>query len=71
MHTDKTETLGALVRETRKRQGLTQEELAGEAGVGVRFLRELEQGKASCQIGKALTVLAMLGIEVRLDGTAL
>jgi y4mF family transcriptional regulator len=57
--------LGALIRNTRKAQKLTQEQLAGQSGVGIRFLRELESGKESSQIGKAFQVLAMLGLDVR------
>lgn len=53
--------LGGLIRKERKRQGLTQEQLAGLAGVGVRFVRELESGKESCRIGLAFAVLQTLG----------
>ena len=53
--------LGTIIRKARKAQGLRQDELAGAAGVGVRFLVELERGKTTAQIGKALQVLAALG----------
>lgn len=59
-----TKILGMLIRQERKQQGLTQEQLAGVIGVGVRFLRELEAGKESCQIGRAMQVLAGLGLSV-------
>lgn len=59
-----TKSLGVLIRQERKQQGLTQEQLAGMIGVGVRFLRELEAGKESCQIGRAMQVLAGLGLVV-------
>jgi y4mF family transcriptional regulator len=59
-----TKSLGILIRQERKQQGLTQEQLAGVIGVGVRFLRELEAGKESCQIGRAMQVLAGLGLLV-------
>lgn len=59
-----TKSLGILIRQERKQQGLTQEQLAGMIGVGVRFLRELEAGKESCQIGRAMHVLAGLGLVV-------
>lgn len=59
-----TKSLGMLIRQERKQQGLTQEQLAGVIGVGVRFLRELEAGKESCQIGRAMQVLAGLGLSV-------
>lgn len=63
--------LGALIRRHRKEQNLTQEQLAATAGVGVRFIRELEQGKASCQIGKALIVMSMLGLDLKANGVKL
>ncbi|WP_213775771.1 type II toxin-antitoxin system Y4mF family antitoxin [Bradyrhizobium sp. dw_78] len=56
--------LGELIREERKAQGLTQEQLAGLTGVGVRFVRELEAGKESCQLGRALQVAAALGLSL-------
>lgn len=57
-------SLGRLIRDERKAQGLTQEQLAGLTGVGVRFVRELEAGKESCQLGRALQVTAGLGLSV-------
>lgn len=56
--------IGALVRATRKAQKLRQDELAGAAGVGLRFIVDLEQGKSTAQIGKALQVLDALGCSV-------
>lgn len=53
--------IGRVVRATRKAAGLRQDELAGAAGVGLRFLVELERGKPTAQIGKALQVLQALG----------
>jgi y4mF family transcriptional regulator len=46
---------------TRKAQGLRQDQLAGAAGVGQRFIVDLEAGKPTAQIGKALQVLRALG----------
>lgn len=57
-------SLGLLIRKERKAQKLTQEQLAGLTGVGVRFVRELEAGKDSCQLGRALQVAAALGLSV-------
>jgi y4mF family transcriptional regulator len=56
--------LGKLIREERRAQSLTQEQLAGLTGVGVRFVRELEAGKDSCQLGRALQVAAALGLSL-------
>lgn len=53
--------IGDIVRKTRKAAGLRQDELAGAAGVGLRFIVDLEAGKPTAQIGKALQVLAALG----------
>jgi y4mF family transcriptional regulator len=57
-------SLGLLIRKERKAQRLTQEQLAGLTGVGVRFVRELEAGKESCQVGRALQVAASLGLSI-------
>ena len=59
--------IGQIVRETRRAQGLRQDQLAGAAGVGVRFLVELEAGKPTARIGKALAVLATLGCTLRIE----
>ncbi|MGH8462108.1 MAG: type II toxin-antitoxin system Y4mF family antitoxin [Stenotrophobium sp.] len=56
--------IGALVKRRRKTLGLSQMALADQAGVGRRFLIELEDGKSTAQIGKVLCVLSMLGIAV-------
>ncbi|SCY99870.1 helix-turn-helix domain-containing protein [Microvirga guangxiensis] len=57
-------SFGLIIRQERKSQKLTQEQLAGLTGVGVRFVRELEAGKESCQVGRALRVAAALGLSV-------
>lgn len=61
-----TADIGKTIRVTRKQQGLRQDELAAAANVGVRFLIELEGGKETAQIGKVLSVLQALGIELKL-----
>jgi HTH-type transcriptional regulator / antitoxin HipB len=55
---------GALVRDRRKALGWTQAELAGRSGTGERFIVELEGGKPSCQLEKALLVARTVGIEI-------
>lgn len=62
-----TNEIAALVKTARKEQKLTQTELAGVAGTGLRFIVNLEQGKKSCQIQKVLDVLKALGIRIKLD----
>lgn len=63
--------LGKILKEARKEQKLTQLQLAGYSGVGVRFVRELENGKQSCHIGKAIQIVSMLGIDIHLNGKKL
>lgn len=71
MADNKIEKLGKLVKQVRKEQSLTQEQLAATTGVGVRFIRELEQGKESCHLGKVITVVSMLGMDVQIKGITL
>ena len=54
--------IGELVRETRKAQGISQEQLAGVANTGVRFVSDLENGKPSIQVDKMILVLEALGL---------
>ncbi len=58
------EQLGKIVRRTRKDMGATQADLALTSGTGLRFIGELENGKATCQIGKVLSVMQTLGIRL-------
>lgn len=57
-------TLGALVRARRLAAGLTQAQAAGLAGVGNRFLSELERGKETVELHRVLQVLERLGFEL-------
>ncbi len=56
--------LVSFVKEKRKSVNLTQPELAEKAGVGLRFVRELEQGKQSLRLDKVNQVLQLFGYEV-------
>jgi y4mF family transcriptional regulator len=60
--------LGAVIRTARKAHGLTQAQLAGLAGAGVRFVSELERGKQGAELGKVLDVLAVLGLRLQVLG---
>ena len=51
------------VKTRRKKLKLTQVELAEKAGVGIRFIRELEQGKETLQLNKVNQVLQLFGQE--------
>lgn len=53
--------VGRFVKDRRRRLKLTQRDLADRAGVGLRFIRELEQGKATIRMDKVNQVLALLG----------
>ncbi len=55
--------IAARVKSTRRALKLRQAELAAAAGVGVRFLIELEAGKPTVQLGKTLAVLNALGLD--------
>jgi y4mF family transcriptional regulator len=61
------EEIGKTIRRVRKSQGLTQSELAMTANTAVRFISDLENGKVTCEIGKALQVIQCLGVQIRLD----
>ena len=62
--------IGKLIRDTRKRLGVTQRTLALTSGTGLRFVIDLEKGKETCEIGKALTILHTLGIKMTLTPPA-
>lgn len=65
---DSAQTLGATLKALRKRLLLTQAQLALAAGVGVRFIVELEAGKPTLRLEQVLRVIDALGGELRLDG---
>ena len=58
------QSIAGFIKQKRKRLKLTQPELAERAGVGLRFIRELEQGKPSVRLDKVNQVLALFGSEV-------
>ena len=58
------DSITTFIKNSRKKHGLTQEELAFKAGVGLRFLRELERGKTTVQLDKVNVVLNMFGKEL-------
>ncbi len=71
MPTDKqirsTESLGQRLRAHRKSKGLSQADAAALAGVGERFLSELERGKATAEIGLVLKVIERFGLRLTLS----
>lgn len=56
--------INEFVKAKRRTLGLSREELAQKAGVGLRFLRELEQGKETLKMDKVNQVLKLFGMEV-------
>ncbi len=55
--------IATFIKENRKAAGLTQEEFAMRSGLGLRFVRELEQGKETVRMDKVNVALAMFGME--------
>ena len=62
-----TKDIAILIKTERKKQNLTQTELAGLCNVGLRFIVDIEKAKETCQIGKVLKVLDVLGININVE----
>ena len=56
-------TIANFIKEQRKKAGLTQVEFSIRSGLGLRFIRELEQGKETVRLDKVNQALAMFGME--------
>ncbi len=56
--------LGTIIRDRRKEKKMTLADLSTHCNVGVRFLSELENGKPTIELGKALKVMSRLNIEL-------
>jgi y4mF family transcriptional regulator len=56
-------SIGNYIKQERKKAGLTQEEFAIRSGLGLRFVRELEQGKETVRLDKVNQALRMFGME--------
>ncbi len=56
--------ISSFLKYQRKKSKLTQEELAIKAGVGIRFIREMEQGKETLQLNKVNQVLTLFGFSL-------
>jgi HTH-type transcriptional regulator / antitoxin HipB len=59
--------LGAALREARRLRGLRLQDAAAGAGVGVRFLSELERGKPTSRLGETLRVASSLGLSISIE----
>lgn len=56
--------LSELIKAKRKQRGLTQQDLALKSGLGLRLIREIEQGKTSMRMDKVNQLLALFGMEL-------
>jgi transcriptional regulator with XRE-family HTH domain len=56
--------LGEIIRRFRKSRHLTLEKVSGLSNLSIRFISELERGKETAELGKALKMLNKLGLEV-------
>lgn len=59
--------LATLVRTVRVRHAMTQADLAGLSGTGLRFISELERGKPTVALNKVMAVMAVLGLRIRVE----
>ncbi|HET7115661.1 MAG TPA: helix-turn-helix transcriptional regulator [Hanamia sp.] len=59
--------LSKFLKQKRKENNLTQEDLAAKAGVGLRLVREIEQGKASMRMDKVNQILGLFGAELSVN----
>ena len=66
-----TKKIGSLIKKERKKQGLTQKDMALVCGSGERFIVDLEKGKPTCEFSKVLEVIQCLGIEIELKTPSL
>lgn len=57
--------LSAFLKQKRKEHNLTQEDLAAKAGVGLRLVREIEQGKTSMRMDKVNQILDLFGAQLK------
>ena len=58
---------GSVIRDERRRQNLTQTDLAEYCGVGINFVSEVERGKPTAEMGKALRLAEMLGLDIHIE----
>lgn len=60
-------SLGQAIRHERRRLKVTQRDLAMTSGTGMRFIIDLEKGKPTCQLGKALEIVRVLGLKLEIS----
>jgi y4mF family transcriptional regulator len=60
------QSLGQAIRQQRRHLKVTQRDLAMTSGTGLRFIIDLEKGKPTCQLGKALEIVRTLGLKLEI-----
>lgn len=66
MTIENAQALGEAIREQRRRLKVTQRDLGMSSGTGLRFIIDLEKGKPTCQLGKALEIVRALGLKLEI-----
>jgi len=66
MNIQDAQSLGQAIRQQRRRLKVTQRDLAMTSGTGLRFIIDLEKGKPTCQLGKALEIVRTLGLNLKI-----
>jgi y4mF family transcriptional regulator len=56
--------IGSILRQKRKSQGLTLEQVAQHCGLSMRFVSEVERGKTTAEFGKVLFLLRTVGVDL-------
>ena len=67
MKVSDTQELGKAIRERRKELSYTQQYLSDVTGLSVSFLSDLENGKPTCEIGKAIRLINLLGLDLNVE----
>ena len=67
MNIQDAESFGQAIRQQRRRLKVTQRDLAMTSGTGLRFIIDLEKGKPTCQLGKALEIVRALGLKLEIE----
>jgi HTH-type transcriptional regulator/antitoxin HipB len=61
------QSLGQAIHQQRRRLKVTQRDLAMTSGTGLRFIIDLEKGKPTCQLGKAIEIVRALGLKLEIS----
>ena len=67
MHINSSKDFGEIIRKKRKKLGYTQKYICEVSGISASFISDLENGKASVELGKAIYLANLLGIDIDLN----